>query len=223
MVMPSASFCSSHSGGTPDQRAGAQEGGLVALAFLLGKGHHLDVERQPRAGAVQFLHAGHRHEDAQPAVVFAAIAHGVVVAAGQQRAARRARRPVAPDDIADGVDADLVEAAVLHLLLDQRGAGAVGVGQVGDGELALLGVTRVAVAGQDSCQSQTGCPCSGATPNLSFRRSSTMRWMLRRHSCSSKSGGCAAGARRWPGSLLGQPGAARSAHGQDEREAEARA
>ena len=32
-----------------------------------------------------------------------------------------------------------------------------------------------------SCQSHTTLPSSGSTPNLSFRRSSTMRWMLRRH------------------------------------------
>jgi hypothetical protein len=39
------------------QRARAQEGGLVALAFLLGEAHHLDAEGQPPAGAVQFAHA----------------------------------------------------------------------------------------------------------------------------------------------------------------------
>ena len=33
---------------------------------------------------VQLAHAGHRHQDAEPAVVLAAVAHGVVVAAGQQ-------------------------------------------------------------------------------------------------------------------------------------------
>jgi hypothetical protein len=50
MVMPSASFCSSQARiEVADQRAGAQEGGLVALAFLFGEGDHLDAERQPPA------------------------------------------------------------------------------------------------------------------------------------------------------------------------------
>ena len=33
----------------PHQRAGAQKGGLVALAFFFGKGHDLQVKRQPPA------------------------------------------------------------------------------------------------------------------------------------------------------------------------------
>jgi hypothetical protein len=35
---------------SPGQRARAQEGGLVALAFLFGEGHHLDAEGQAPAG-----------------------------------------------------------------------------------------------------------------------------------------------------------------------------
>jgi hypothetical protein len=96
----------------PGQRARAQEGGLVALAFLLGESHHLDAERQAAAGAVQLAHAGHGHQDAQPAVVLAAVAHGVVVAAGQQAPGGRVAAVVDADHVADGIDADLVETAV---------------------------------------------------------------------------------------------------------------
>jgi hypothetical protein len=49
------------------------------------------------------------------------------------------------DDVADGVDVHLVEAAVFtHPVRQPLGAGAVGVGQVGDGELAEFGMARVA-------------------------------------------------------------------------------
>jgi hypothetical protein len=125
IVMPSASFCSSHSGRSRRQRARAQEGGLVALAFLLGEAHHLDAEGQAPAGAVQLAHAGHGHEDAQAPVVLAAVAHGVVVAAGQQ-GARPGRAVVAAHHVAHGVDLDLVEAAVRIQWLSVCGAGAVG-------------------------------------------------------------------------------------------------
>jgi hypothetical protein len=89
------------------QRAAAQEArGLVALAFLLGEGDHLDAVFQPPAGAVQRAHRGHRHQDAQAAVVLAAVAHGVVVAAGEQARALAAvvAAVVDADDVADGVD-----------------------------------------------------------------------------------------------------------------------
>ena len=66
------------------ERRRAQEGGLVALPFLFGKGHDLNAEGQAAPGAVQGLHRDHGHEDAQAAVVAAGVAHGVVVAAGQQ-------------------------------------------------------------------------------------------------------------------------------------------
>jgi hypothetical protein len=121
------------------QRARAQEGGLVALAFLFGEAHHLDAEGQPPAGAVQLAHAGHRHQDAQPAVVLAAVAHGVVVAAGQQALRAGVAAVVDAHHVAHGVDRHLVEAAVAHPARSRRAPGAVGVGEVGDGELAALG------------------------------------------------------------------------------------
>ncbi len=57
-------------------------------------------------------------------------------------------RVVAAHHVAHGVDLDLVKAAVAHPVADALGAGAVRVGEVGDGELALFGIARVAVLGQ---------------------------------------------------------------------------
>jgi hypothetical protein len=86
-----------------DERARAEEGGLVALAFFFGKRHHLDAEGQALASAVQLAHAGHGHEDAQAPVVLAAVAHRVVVAAGHQVACAWRRRVVAAHHVAHGV------------------------------------------------------------------------------------------------------------------------
>jgi hypothetical protein len=65
------------------QRARAQEGGLVALAFLFRK-PTTSMWKGRRLPRWAVAHAGHGHKDAQAAVVLAAVAHGVVVAAGQQ-------------------------------------------------------------------------------------------------------------------------------------------
>ena len=46
-----------------DQRARAQKGGLVALAFFFGKGHDFEVEGQTLASTGQLAHAGHGHEN----------------------------------------------------------------------------------------------------------------------------------------------------------------
>src|SRR6218665_4032858 len=66
----------------PDPRARAEKGGLVALALLFGERPHFDAEGQAPAGALQFAHTDHRHQDAQAAVGLDAIAPGVLVAAG---------------------------------------------------------------------------------------------------------------------------------------------
>ncbi len=78
----------------------------------------------------------------------AAVAHGVVVAAGQQVFAVWGGGLVAADHVAHGVDLNVVEAAVAHPVADALGAGAVGIGQVGNGELAFFGVARLAALGQ---------------------------------------------------------------------------
>ncbi|EWS58157.1 hypothetical protein Y694_03932 [Methylibium sp. T29-B] len=130
------------------KRAGAEEGGLVALTLLFGEADHLEAEGQAPAGAVQLAHAGHRHQDAEPAVVLATVAHGVVVAAGEQAPRRRIAAEVEAHHVADRIEAHLVEAAVAHPGLQLRGAGTVRVGQVGDGELAAFAIARVGVHGQ---------------------------------------------------------------------------
>ncbi len=131
------------------QRARAEEGRRVALAFLLGEADDLDAVRQAAAGAVQLAHAGHRHQDAEPAVVLAAVVHGVVVAAGQQAAGVGVGAVVEPDDVADRVDRDLVEAAFLaHPARELARAGLVRGREVAHAELAALAPAGVAVHGQ---------------------------------------------------------------------------
>ena len=127
-----------------DQRARAQKSGLVALAFFFGKGHHFKVKRQALSLAVQLTNASHGSEDAQPSVVLAAVAHGVVVRAGHQGFGVWRGGAVNADHIAHGVNRHVVKAAVAHAVHDVLRAGAVCVGQVGDGELTFVGVARVA-------------------------------------------------------------------------------
>ena len=72
----------------PDDGTGAEEGRLVALSLLLGESDHLEVKRQAPALRRELPHHRHRHQDAEAAVVLAAVAHGVVVAAGVERSKR---------------------------------------------------------------------------------------------------------------------------------------
>jgi hypothetical protein len=171
-----------------DERARAQEGGLVALAFFFREAHHLEGEGQAPALPRELAHAGHRHEDAQAPVVLAAVAHGVVVRAGEQGARAGLRGLVAADHVAHGVDVHRVEAHVAHQRADLRGAGAVRVGQVGDGELALLGIARVGVHRELFLPVPHVVAERDVGANLSSRRISAMRWMLRSASPSSKAG-----------------------------------
>ena len=128
--------------------AAAQEGGLVALAFFFGEAHHLDAKRQPTALGAQLAHQRHRHQDAQAAVVLAGVAHGVVVAAGEQAFCVRRRAVIDAHHVAHGVDRHLVEAGLLHPPLQAARHGLVRLGQVGDGQLPLLLEAGVAVHGQ---------------------------------------------------------------------------
>ena len=64
--------------------ARAQKGGFVALAFFFGKGHYFQRVGQALASGLERLHAGQGHVNAQPTVVLATVAHGVIVAAGEQ-------------------------------------------------------------------------------------------------------------------------------------------
>ena len=131
-----------------DQRARAEEGRLVALAFLLGERDDLDAERQAPPGAVQFANARHRNEDAEPAVVLAAVANRVVVRTGEQPLRTAVAAVVDADDVADRVDVNVVESAVLHPALQAVRARAVRRRQVGHGQLAALLVAGVALGGE---------------------------------------------------------------------------
>ena len=145
------------------QRARTQKSRLVALAFFFCKTDHLDVERQALALALQFAHAGHGHKYAEASVVFAAVANGVVVAAGQQSFNSLPRwgmkcfnslprwgrvgvgaSAINADHIAHRVDAHLVKAAVLHRANDRCSAGAMRVGEVSHRQLAFFQILRVA-------------------------------------------------------------------------------
>lgn len=58
----------------PRQHAGAQKGRFETLPFFFGKRNHLNVKRQALGTLGQSLYAGHRHGNAQAAVVLAGFA-----------------------------------------------------------------------------------------------------------------------------------------------------
>ncbi len=145
------------------QGARTQEGGPVALAFFFGEGDHLDPERQPSLRLRQRAHAGHRREDSQPPVVLAAVAHGVVVRSGQEvlwlcslpprgrvgvGALRAFARVVARHHIPHRIDLHLVEPALAHVACDLPGRCAMRLGEIGDGQLSVLGIAWIAVLRQ---------------------------------------------------------------------------
>ena len=127
------------------QRAAAQKSRLVALAFFFGKAHHLNAQRQALPGGVQLGHHGHGQQNAQPAVVFAAVAHGVVMAAGQQAFAGCVGPVVDAYHVAHRIQPHLVEAAFVHPRLQLFGHGAVRFCQVGHGQLTGFLEAGVAV------------------------------------------------------------------------------
>ena len=106
------------------------------------------MKGQALALAVQLAHTGHGRENPKPPVVLAAVAHGVVVRAGHQGFGVWRGGAVDADHVADSVNRHVVKAAVAHAVHDVLRAGAVCVGQVGDGELAFVGVARVAVSAE---------------------------------------------------------------------------
>ncbi len=139
--------------------ARTQERGGKALAFFLGEGHDLQRKGQAPPLLVQLAHHRQRHEDAQAAVQSPGVAHRVVVAAREQGfrcywgvapvfAGSVAITFIATHDVAHSVLVDVVAAAVVHGLGDLGGAGAVGVAEVGDGELPRLGVGWFGVRSQ---------------------------------------------------------------------------
>ena len=100
------------------------------------------------ATARQLAHTGHRHQDAQSAVVFAAVAHRVVVRAGQQPWGLGLVAMVDAHHIAHCIGANLVKTTGVHAQAQGAGAGLVGGGQIRHGQLAALGKARVTELGQ---------------------------------------------------------------------------
>ncbi len=78
-----------------------------------------------------------RQQDAFAAIVFAAVAHGVVMRAGQQRLGVRIIGQVASDYVADRVDPDL-HAGIRHPVGQLTGGVAVRVGHIGAGQHAVV-------------------------------------------------------------------------------------
>ena len=102
-----------------------------------------------------------------------------------RRCALRIAAVVDADDVADRVDRDLVEAASSRIQCASCcGAGAVRVGEVGDRQLAALGVARVAVAASSF----------GPVPDLVAEHRRDAELVVR--GGSRRCGGCCAGTRR---------------------------
>ncbi len=226
--MPSASFWSSQAGSKcADQRARAEEGGLVALAFLFGEADHLEAEGQApaRRGAARARRpsarrcpAGRRTCRRCARCRSGCRSAARLAPAGRCRGRRRPRCRPRRSPTSSKPQSSRIQCR------DLRGAGAVRVGQVGDGELAVLGVARVAVRGQ----------LLRPVPDQVAQRRARRRTC--RSAGSRRCGGCCAGtrparsrdgcaSRRSKVSMICrrvQPGAARAAHRQDEREAELR-
>jgi hypothetical protein len=118
-------------------RAAAQESAAKTHAFFFGKRDHLQVVRQAPAVRVQVGDHGDRQQDTQTAVIFAAIAYGVVVRACRQRFCARLLGGVAADDIAHRVDVDR-HAGLAHPAGDARGGALVGRRHVGAGQVCII-------------------------------------------------------------------------------------
>jgi hypothetical protein len=144
------------------------------------------------------------------------------VGTGQERLRLGGRRPVDADDVAHRIDLDAVEAALSHPADELRSGGAVRIGEVGDGELAVLGEAGIRVPRQQL----------GAIPRLLAEERADAEAVVE-----AQLGDPVDVAQRFRELEVGvvlepaleggddlrlrQPGSARPAHGEHEREAEA--
>ena len=100
----------------------------------------------------QLLHAGNGHINAQPTIVFAAIAHRVVVAACEHilgpRVGSLGQWMVATHHVAHGIHPDLVKACRSHGPLDAVAASPVCLRQVSYRQLTIFFESRIAELGQ---------------------------------------------------------------------------
>ncbi|MNQ45866.1 hypothetical protein D3C85_596620 [compost metagenome] len=145
------------------------------------------------------------------------------MAAGHQRGGVGAVGAVAAHHVAHRVDFNLVEAAVAHPVRNALRAGAVRLGQIGDGKLALLGVAGVAM------DAEAFLP----VPDIVTQRQVHAEFIryadlddavdVAQRFLAFDVGRVVEPAREFIDDLLAvQPRAARAAHGQDEGKAEAR-
>ena len=120
---------------SPRDSAAAEQRGPEAHAFLVGEADHLERERQAPAGVLQRVHAFHRRNDAEHAVVLACVAHGIEVRAEHQAGKPRLKALVAPDHVADGVQ-PRAHARFAHPAEHEFVGGALFFGEVGAREAA---------------------------------------------------------------------------------------
>jgi hypothetical protein len=118
-------------------RATAQQGGLEAHALFLGKADHLDRKRKAPPRPVPLGNASQRQDDAQVAVIFAGIAHGIEVRASDQgRGLFMAGRGFVAADHVAGIVAPHAHAGLLHPVRQFAGGGLVHGREVGPGQHA---------------------------------------------------------------------------------------
>jgi len=111
------------------------------------------------------------------------------MAAGQQALRCRVRAVIDADDVADRIDVDRVEPAVLaHPVREPLRAGAMRIGQVRDGELPFLGIPRIAVRRQPLGPVPYAVAQDGCEAELVVEPDLGDPMDVRRHSASSKSG-----------------------------------
>ncbi|MNV36366.1 hypothetical protein D3C71_1278390 [compost metagenome] len=144
------------------------------------------------------------------------------MAAGHEVACACGRRVVAAHHVAHGVDLHLVKAAVAHPVADALCAGAVRVGEVGDGELAFFGKAGVRVFGQFFLPVPHVVAQHGLGGELVVQANLGNAVDVAQGLGQFELGVVVQAPRKGVDDLpLGQARAARPAHGEDEREAEA--
>ena len=103
--MPAASVrSSSRRSNRPPAARLPRNGTPIAHAFFLAERDHVDAERQPPPA--QRLHGRDAEQDAQHAVVFAGIGHGVEVRADRQHRQLGSKPVVTPDQVPRRIEAD---------------------------------------------------------------------------------------------------------------------
>ena len=124
----------------------AQEGTLETHAFFLREADDFNVEGQGFTTLMQVTHDRNRHQNAFTTVIFAAIAHGIVMRAGEQGLGLRIAGQIATDNIAHGINLHL-HASLAHPLRQLCRGTTVGLGQIGAGQGAFIFAQRTQLLG----------------------------------------------------------------------------